>query len=207
MKKFILFVLALSVMAVAIGCAKKAPPPPPPAQPTSRPDWTMVEPEKEGDSMVFVGISTLHATEQDGRSAAMQNASENVVKYLGTAAESKFEQAKTSFGLSSQTVDPTQATRSFQKQLSANVARRLKASRWYLEREKDAAGKRGYKVFVKAKIPVAEINKSFAETANGNAKKAEEDASKAMTDQAKKQAQDAAGFWKNMAKQGLVPSN
>lgn len=206
MKKFIGFLVAVSMLAVIIGACSK-PPPPPPQRGPQRPAWTMVEPETEGNSMVFIGISTLNATEQGGRSAAMQNAAENVVKYLGTAAESKFEQARTSFGLSSQTVDPTQATRSFQRQLSANVARRLKARNWYMEREADATGKRGYKVFVKTLIPISEINKSFRDTADGNVKKAQADARKAMTDQAKKQANDAAAFWKNMSKQGLVPSN
>lgn len=207
MKKFIGFLVAVSMLAAIIGACAKPPPPPPPPTAPQRPAWTMVEPEKEGNRMVFIGISTLNATEQGGRAAAMRNAAENVVKYLGTAAESKFEQARTSFGLSSQTVDPTQATRSFQRQLSANVARRLKASHWYMERERDATGKRGYKVFVKTLIPISEINASFKKTANDNAKKAQDDARKAMTDQAKKQANDAANFWKNMSKQGLVPTN
>lgn len=205
MNKTTTVLLAGLAALLLFGCGGT--PPEVASQAPQRPEWTSIEPETEGSSMVFIGISDPTASERLARQAAMRNAAQNVVQYLGTAAQSKFEQASTSFGLSSQVVDPTQATRSFQQQLSANVARRLKASRWYMERETDSTGARGYKIFVKALIPLTEINAAFQRTAQDNAADAQKKARQAVTDRAKKQANDAADFWNKMSKQGLIPSS
>jgi hypothetical protein len=96
-----------------------------------RPAWTMSEPETQGNWMYFVGVSGNMATEQLARNDALRDSTGKVVAYLGTLAKDKFERARTSFGLSSTVVDPTEASRQFEKQLAANVARQLKPKGWY----------------------------------------------------------------------------
>lgn len=164
----------------------------------------MNEPEAANGMMSFVGLSAVHATEKNARNDARREAVKAVVSYLGTIAKSKFEEARVSHGLSSEVIDPTTGAREFQKQLSANVANRMKPRKWYMERETGSSGKRGYKYFVLASVPVEELDKSFQQTAAKNRADAQKRAEDAATSKAKKQAADAAEFWADMEKQGVV---
>jgi hypothetical protein len=168
-----------------------------------RPNWTMSEPETEKGFQYFVGLSGDYATENLARDDALRNATTRVVQYMGALAKDKFERARTSFGLASTVVDPTEAARQFEKQLSANVARQLKPKEWYIEQWQKPTGF-GYKAFVLARMPTESVNESLKNTAEDNVRKAQEDAKKAATETAKKQAEDAADFWKKMKEQGLV---
>ncbi len=168
-----------------------------------RPAWTMSEPDSEGGYMYFVGVSGDLATEQLARNDALRDATQKVVSYLGTMAKDKFERARTSFGLASSTVDPTEASRQFEKQLAANVAKNLKAKEWYEERWQRKDGT-SWKAFVLARMPTQVVNEAAKRTAEENLQKAQEEAKRAATEQAKKQAEDAAAFWKQMKEQGLV---
>jgi hypothetical protein len=213
--RFGLVILATVLLAACGGSnapqpnAAAAPPPAPDPtkfSPDSRPKWTNLEPDAKDGTLFFVGISNPYATERGARDDAMRNATQRVVDYLGTSALSKFEQATTSFGLSSSVVDPTQATRAFQQQISGNVARQLKAAEWYVEREQSNTG-RGFVAFVRSTIPVASINDAFQKTAQQNMQDAQKRARDAADDQAKQQADKAAQFWADMSKQGLIPGN
>lgn len=203
MKRMMGTMAAMLLVLALVSCGGPAPQGP---SGQERPAWTQMEPDVEGDAMVFVGLSNPYATERGARDDALRNATQRVVQYLGTAAQSKFEQASTSFGLSSTVVDPTVATRDFQRQLSGNVARRLKPAEWYVEREETATG-RAYVIFVRTLIPVSNINEAFSQTAKQNLADAQRRARDAVTDQAKAQADAAANFWSQMADQGLIPEN
>jgi len=168
-----------------------------------RPAWTMSEPEGDGGYLFFVGLSGNLATEQLARNDALRDATNKVVAYLGTLAKDKFERARTSFGLASTAVDPTEASRQFEKQLAANVAKQLKASEWYEERWQLTTGS-AWKVFLLAKMPKEVVNQSLENTAEENIAAAQEQAKKAATDVAKQQAEDAAAFWKKMKEDGLM---
>jgi len=168
-----------------------------------RPAWTMSEPDTEGEFMYFVGISGNTATEVLSRDDALRNSTSNVVKYLGTLAKDKFERARTSFGLSSGVVDPSEGARQFEKQLAANVAKQLKAKEWYSERWTLPTGS-AWKTFVLARIPRSSVNDTLSRTAEENIDKAKNEAKAAATEAAKKQAEDAAEFWEKMKEQGLV---
>lgn len=203
--------LLVAAVMIFLAACSSAPPPQATVVPTGqtvttsqRPAWASKEPGTEGQSMVFIGISNPYVTERLARDDAMRNATQRVVEYLGTAAQSKFEEATTSFGLSSAVVDPTLATRSFRQQLSGNVARRLRPSVWYMEREQMSTGT-GYVVFVKSLIPIASINEAFQQSAKDNMKAAQDRARQASNDQAKRQADQAAQFWDQISKGGLVP--
>lgn len=154
--------------------------------------------------MSFVGLSAIYASEKDARKDARRSATEAVVQYLGTLAKTKFERASVSYGLSSEVVNPTTSARDFEKQVAANVAQRLKSDKWWMERESDSEGKSGYKYFVLATIPVAEMDKSFQQTAKKNMEDAQKKAKEATTAQAKQQQEQAAKFWADMQKQGVV---
>ena len=200
-----LFILLISIGL--IGCGSKdvsTPGDREAADVSDRPEWTMNEPEEEDGNMFFVGISAVHASEQNARDDARSNSVKAAISYMGTMAKTKIELASTSYGLSSEVVDPTTSGRQYEKQVSANVTRRLKANKWYMERETDASGKRGYKYFVLASIPVKEFDNAFKQTAQQNMDDAKKKAKEAATAQAKEQAEKAADFWKQMKDQGVM---
>lgn len=168
-----------------------------------RPGWTMQEPETADGIMSFVGLSEKYATEKGAREDARNNATSGVVKYMGTLVKDKFERARVSYGLESDVIDPTASARSFEKQLSVNMARKVKANQWYEEKWYTPTGV-GWKVFVLINVPMEAIDASYKETAANMAKKAEQEAKEAGDAIAKAQADKAAEFWKQMQEQGVT---
>ncbi|MBF0289945.1 MAG: hypothetical protein HQM14_19185 [SAR324 cluster bacterium] len=169
-----------------------------------RPDWVMEEPECDDENCYFVGLSNIYASEKGARDDSMANAYRRVVQYLGVLAKSKIEEASVSYGLNSQTIDPTLSQRVYEKQIAANVAKEVKATKLYMERETGSTGKRGYKYFTLARMPKESINAAFQQTAKKNMEDAQKRAREAATEQAKQQAENATNFWKDMQKQGLL---
>ena len=147
--------------AILVGCASV---PPKPSKPT-RPEWTMRAPGEANGIMSFVGVSTFASTEQKSRKNAFEEATIQVVKYLGTEAKGKVEKIASSFGLASETIDETVGERSFQEQLFGGVTRRLKAKVWHDEIKYNAKGEIEYKYFVLAEIPTAELDEAIKEAA------------------------------------------
>ena len=200
---------ALGICSILlVGCAKETTTAPAAAEAAApsmpeRPDWVYNEPSEDDGILSFVGMSAVHASEQNARNAARRNATNNVVQYLGTMAKTKFEQVTQSYGLSSQIVDPTTAAQQFEKQMSANLAREMKTKTWHPEREKKS-GVWGYKYFVLAEIPKASIENSFRKSLDQNIKKQQEEAEKAATQKAKEQSENAIDMFRKMKKEGLM---
>ncbi len=171
----------------------------------ARPGWThREEPEPTGKVLSFVGLSYPSATEREARDDALRNATERVVEFLGTTAESTFEEKRVSYGLTSQVLDPTRATQAFSKQFAKNLATRLRPVEWYTEQETSPQGKK-FVVFVRAVIPIVSINDSFQQTAKQQQDASEQQARQAGDDKAKQQAASAAQFWADVGKTGLIP--
>ncbi len=168
-----------------------------------RPGWTLKEPETANGLMSFVGLSGSYATEKQGREDAKRNAISIVVSYTGTLAKDKFKRAVVSFGLDSSVVDPTISAITFEKQLAVNIARRVKAKEWYIEKWQTPTGI-AYRVFVWAQVPQDTIDDTLKGTARDMARKAEQQAKEAADEIAKRQAEKAAEFWKQMQEQGLL---
>lgn len=168
-----------------------------------RPGWTLEEPATEKGVMSFVGLSGSFATEQQGREDARRNALSGVVSYTGTLVKDKFERARISFGLDSNVVDPTTSARAFEKQLAVNIARQVKADKWYIEKWQTRTGT-AYRVFLLARVPQTAVDDTLKSTARDMAKKAEQQAKEAGDEVARKQAEKAGEFWKQMQEQGLV---
>jgi len=205
--KYIIGVLGVSSILL-VGCAKETAMAPAAVEATSpsmpeRPDWVYNEPSEEDGTLSFVGMSNVHASEQNARKDARRDAINNVVQYLGTMAKTKFEQVTQSYGLSSQIVDPTTAAQQFEKQMSANLAREMKTKTWHPEREKKS-GVWGYKYFVLAQIPKSSIDNSFRKSLDQNIKKQQEEAEKAATQKAKEQSENAIDMFRKMKKEGLM---
>jgi len=169
-----------------------------------RPAWTLTDPTTANGVMSFVGLSGKYATEQQGREDAKRNAISAVVGYTGTLVKDKFERARVSFGLDSNVVDPTTSARAFEKQLAVNVARQVKAKNWYIEKWQTPTGSVYYLVYLWAEVPQAAIDETLKGTAHDMAKKAEQQAKEAEDAIPKKQAEDAAEFWKKMQEQGVA---
>lgn len=168
-----------------------------------RPSWTINEPDKKEQNLLFIGLSKKYATEKEGRDAALRNATNNVVKYLGTLAKDKFEDTSITFGLSSSIVDTTASSRKYQKQLSQSLVKRVRPVQWYIEQWQTNTGI-GWKVFVMAKIPLVSINESFKHTAKENKLIAQRQARAAADKVAKKQAENAVQFWSKMSEEGVL---
>ncbi|HIA58228.1 MAG TPA: hypothetical protein EYO46_03485 [Candidatus Lambdaproteobacteria bacterium] len=205
--KYIIGVLGVSSILL-VGCAKETTMAPAAVEAASpsmpeRPDWVYNEPSEEDGTLSFVGMSNVHASEQNARKDARRDAINNVVQYLGTMAKTKFEQVTQSYGLSSQIVDPTTAAQQFEKQMSANLAREMKTKTWHPEREKKS-GVWGYKYFVLAQIPKSSIDNSFRKSLDQNIKKQQEEAEKAATQKAKEQSENAIDMFRKMKKEGLM---
>jgi hypothetical protein len=171
-----------------------------------RPDWIMEEPSARDGFMFFVGLSENQSTEARSREDALGNATKNVVKYMGTLVKAQFEKKTLSLGLASAVEDPTVGVNAYEKQLAVNMAKNVKASKWYFERWQLPTGV-AVRYFVLASIPenkLQEINKSVAA---GMVKKSEQIAAEASTDTAQKQAQKTVEFWKQMRDQGMLEDN
>lgn len=215
MKKKLVFIACLFAVTIAGGCAstiepgKAIAPPPDPAEKliwsssSERPAWTMEEPATRDGMLWFVGLSSKYSTEQQAREDARRNATSSVVKYMGTLVKDKFERARVSFGLESDVIDPTASSREFEKQMSVNLANRVKMQTWYQEKWQTTTGVSNI-AFVLAFVPQESVDESYKSTAKDMAKNAERKAKEAGDAVAKAQAEKAADFWKQMQDQGVV---
>ncbi len=169
----------------------------------SRPDWIYSEPPQEDGYLTFVGLSKDYASESLARNDAMRSAQRRVVEYLGTLAKSKFEEISTSYGLAGKVIDPTNASRNYEKFLSANVAKKVKTKEAYSERWKIPTGI-AYRSFILARVPEVVINESLKSFAKENVAKAQETAREATDNYAREQARKSAEFWKEMESSALM---
>lgn len=135
-----------------------------------RPGWTMTEPEILDGIMAFVGLSEKYATEKVAREDARRNATSGVVKYMGTLVKDKFEQARVSYGLERDVIDPTASARFFEKQLAVNMAKKVKVKQWHEEQWYTPTGT-SWKIFVLVNVPMEAIDATYKETAASMAKK------------------------------------
>ncbi|NQU65129.1 MAG: hypothetical protein HQ517_12730 [SAR324 cluster bacterium] len=165
--------------------------------------WCMSEPEVEGSDMFFVGLSNVYKAETEARSDAVRDATRRIVEYLGAEFKSKYEQARVSYGLSGDAIDPVGASRDFERMFSENVTRLTKTTKWYVEREETATG-RGYKYFVLARIPKSSLDDSFKQVVNKQAEKAKKTAAEARDEATQGQAEKAAKMWADMQGQGVM---
>lgn len=216
MKRNLMLLITFIALTVILGCASS--PEPTPTQPVpadtaqekliwssapERPGWTMEEPDASDGYLWFVGISGRFATEQQAREDARRNALSTVVQYTGTLVKDKFERARTSYGLDSNVVDPTSAAREFEKQMSVNMANKVKVKNWYQEKWQTPTGVANV-VFALAHVPQDSIDDTYKSTAQQLAKNAEQKAKEAGDELAKRQAEKAAEFFKQMQEQGVV---
>lgn len=216
MKKMILAGMVLSFAGAMAGCKSAAPE----ARPIevapqvgekliwsshdNRPGWTVNEPAAKESNFYFVGLSGKYATEKEGRDDAQRGAVNNVVRYIGTFAQTKFQQITTSHGLTSEIVDPARAVRDFQEQLSQAFASRIRTKEWYIEKWQLSKTKETYHlVYLLAEVPQASIEKAYEETLNGNIDDLKKKRDAANDEKAKAQFQNAMNAFEQAKKQGF----
>ncbi|MEW6027192.1 MAG: hypothetical protein AB1599_07855 [Planctomycetota bacterium] len=216
MKKMILAGILLIVASAMTGC-KSAPPEAKPidvapqvgekmiwSSHDQRPGWTVNEPPTKDGNFYFVGLSGKYATEKEGRDDAHRGAVNNVVKYIGTFAQDKFQQITTSHGLTSEIVDPTRAVRDFQEQLSAAFASHVRTKEWYIEKWQDKKTKETYHlVYLLVEVPQASVEKAYEDTLNGNIEDLKKKRDAANDEKAKAQFQNAMNAFEEAKKQGF----
>lgn len=170
---------------------------------SQRPQWTITEPDVDGEILVFVGISNKYSSEKEARNDALRSATNQVVGYLGTMAKDKYEKIARTFGLTSSVVDPTISSREYEKQLRLGVVKHLKSKKWYLERWNTPTGI-GWKAFVFATVPISAVNNSFKESAKQNMISAQRRAKEAADEFAKKQAENSVKMFEQASEEGLI---
>ena len=169
-----------------------------------RPGWTVNEPGVKEGNLYFIGLSGKYATEKEGRDDAHRGAINNVVKYIGTFAQDKFQQIVTSYGLTSEIVDPTKATSDFQEQLSAAFATQVRTKEWYIEKWQDLKTKETYHlVFVLAEVPQKSIEKAYDDVLNNNIDDFKKKRDAANEEKAKAQFDNALKAFEQAQQQGL----
>ncbi|NQU65090.1 MAG: hypothetical protein HQ517_12535, partial [SAR324 cluster bacterium] len=107
--------------------------------------------------------------------------------------------ALVSYGSASKVVDPVEATREFERQISNGISRALKEKNFHPEKE---AG--GYKNCTLTQIPTKTLDELYKDWTDGQKRRAEKEADEAKDEGAKKQWQDAMNFWSDMEKSGLA---
>ncbi|MFH1897061.1 MAG: hypothetical protein ABH886_02300 [Candidatus Desantisbacteria bacterium] len=207
MKKILLYSLMLCLTLTFLGCGtekqiirdmqvipqitKQAPPSPEEkllwASHEKRPEWTVNEPRVEGVNLFFVGVSGNYTMENDARDDAYKNAVKGVINYIGIAAKDHFERLLASFGVSSQTVDPTKVSKEVEAQISGGIARKAKANGWYIEKWQDSFGKIYWKGYVLVEVPTTSIDQSYKKVADAEQKAAQQEYEKTKDQFAKDQ--------------------
>ncbi|MFQ5645496.1 MAG: hypothetical protein ACE5GM_01070 [bacterium] len=162
-----------------------------------RPTWTIEEPSKKDKNLLFVGVSDKYSSETDARKKAFQDATNKIANYLGSLAQTRYEKAVISLGLSSKAADSTIGSRDYYKQISSNLVRRVRPQKWYIEQWRASKGN-GWKVFVLASVPVEEINESFHQAAR---KRLQEIERKGSGEESFKKLLE---FWKTMAGEEII---
>lgn len=169
-----------------------------------RPGWTVTEPALEGDNLVFVGLSGKYATEREARDDAQSHAISNVVKYLGTFVQSKFERIQTTHGLASEITDPTNITRRLENQLSKAFATRVKPQEWYMEKWQNKLKETHYVVYVKAGVPRSVIDDEYKNMLSKSVEELKKQRDAANNEKAKRQFEDAMKAFEEAQKQGFT---
>ncbi|OGS23253.1 MAG: hypothetical protein A2252_09210 [Elusimicrobia bacterium RIFOXYA2_FULL_39_19] len=206
------FMVVLCAMALMSGCANKQMIKPA-AEPnetliwsshTGRPTWTVNEPEMINDYFVFVGLSSKYAVEKDARDDAQRESMTNATRYVSTYVNDRFQKIQTSYNLSSDIVDPTNVTRKFQEIISSAFVSKIKADEWYMEKwQRNDTKQTYYAVYLKAKVPKSEIDKSIKELADSSIADLKARKDKVNEEKAKTQYDNAMKAFQDLKTQGL----
>lgn len=135
-----------------------------------RPEWTVNPPrvwpeDEDAEYAHVVGQSDPYRSERSARESAMQAAFTEAARQIGMSARQEVERQRTSSGspdndgtLSTE-VDEEVVTR----QLADHYISRLEADQWYVERWRDADGDSVWHAWVKARMPVSELERAYRE--------------------------------------------
>jgi hypothetical protein len=211
-QKLLLMILCGLMIGLWTGCAKKTsisvvPEPDEKliwSTHDQRPGWTVKEPEADGDAVAFVGLSGKYATEKDARYDAKVSATNNVVKYIGTLVQDKFQRLQTSYNLATEIVDPTNVTRRLEEQLATAFATRVKVKEWYIEKWQRKKTKETYfMVFVLSQTPKEAIDRAYEEVLNGTIEDLKKKRDEANEAEAKEQFENAMNAFEEAKEQGF----
>jgi hypothetical protein len=196
-KNLIIQLVSVLALLSVVGCASQPQSSSPTPTRADRPEWTDSKPDDDDGNKYFVGLSAVFTTEQSARDNALENATDRVVKYLGTFAKGKSLRMAKNFGLKSEKIDETLGGRAFQEQIYGSVARQVEAKKTHCDENV-------WKCFVLARVPTTVLDdalKNAHESAEKDARKRSKDAN---TSAAKEQALNEAEFHAQMKKDGFL---
>jgi hypothetical protein len=171
-----------------------------------RPAWTYKEPEGDDKNFLFVGVSGKYATEKEGRDDAYRSSINNVVRYIGTQVNDNFQRLTTSYGLSTDIMNSTVATRRFEEQLNSALASHVKAKEYYIEKWQNKLNETYYIIYALSFVPREAINQVYQGTIDGQIEELKKKRDEADNEKAKKQYEDAMKAFEDAKKQGFNPS-
>lgn len=135
-----------------------------------RPAWTVnpprIWPEDEDVEYVHVvGQSDPYRSERSARESAMQAAFTEAARQIGMSARQEVERRRTSAGSpdSDGTLDTEVEVETVTRQLAHHYISRLEAEQWYVERWKERDGDSVWHAWVKARMPVSELERAYHE--------------------------------------------
>lgn len=210
--KYFLFVLSAGALIISISCSST--PGRPDAAPSAddemiskshedQPEWLYTEPESDSEYHYFTGMSAKMATEKNGREDALNNALQNVVKYLGSAYEERLQKISTSYGLSSEIIDPTEASRNFQENTTKGLAKKVKAKSYYIEKWKTSADEAYYLVRLLTKVPRSAVDEAFDDTIDSELERLKSERDKINDQKARAQFEKAMDAFKKAKEEGF----
>lgn len=171
----------------------------------NRPTWTYREPEKEGENLVFVGLSGKYATETEGREDAQRRAMTNVVRYMGTFVKDNFQRLTVSHGLSTSIMDPTVATRRFEEQLNSALASHVKVKEYYIEQWQNKLQETYFLVYALVNVPQKAVDQVYQNTLDNQIEDLKKKRDEATDEKAKQQIEDTMKAFEEAKKQGFGP--
>lgn len=132
------------------------------SEPT-RPTWTMQEPEREGENLIFVGVSEPGASENEARNHSYQDALRKFALYCGVdvkVVDLRSISATSHESGRSLSGEVTTTLEERNKQRIDVLVSSLKPSHWYSERQQAAGSQNGrYVVWVKCRVPEREYQR------------------------------------------------
>jgi hypothetical protein len=171
-----------------------------------RPAWTYKEPEGDDKNLLFVGVSGKYATEKEVRDDALRSSINNVVRYIGTSVNDNFQRLTASYGLSTDIINSTVATRQFEEQLNSALASHVKAREYYTEKWKTKINETYYVAYVLSFVPRDSVNNAYQQTMDGQIEELKKKRDAANDEKAKEQYNNAMKAFEEAKKQGFNPS-
>jgi hypothetical protein len=167
-----------------------------------RPEWTISEPEEQGDKLYFVGLSGKMLTAQDAREDALRSGIISTVQYVRYVLETRIAQARMPKDVAIAGTVSDILNRDFSLPLAINLVGSVQPEKWYQERWRAPEGLYDMAyvlISVKKSVIEESLERGFSELAEQAL------LDSVMADEMpKSEYERVAAFWMLLAQKGLL---